>query len=193
MKDKEKQIWQDVANVMCECEDKENFTQKYRTKCRGCGLSSVIRHIVFFLNNSDYRKISEDSVVLSREEYDELINLQRTHAEDLTKAKESYEESKADLKIEYDNHIKNLEKIIDRQSKDLNSQANRLIDLKAELENKGKETAAKIADFVFDYLTTPEIWGKLRQQWLSENGNNDHLKPLLKTPILEKFGVEIKE
>ena len=72
MKDKEKQIWQDVANVMCECEDKENFTQKYRTKCRGCGLSSVIRHIVFFLNNSDYRKLPDDSVVLSREEYEKL-------------------------------------------------------------------------------------------------------------------------
>ena len=65
MKDKEKQIWQDVANVMCECEDKENFTERYRTKCRGCNLLGVVRHIVFFLNNSDYRKLPEDSVVLS--------------------------------------------------------------------------------------------------------------------------------
>lgn len=72
MKDKEKQIWQDVANVMCECEDKENFTQRYNTKCRGCNLLGVIRHIVFFLNNSDYRKINKDSVVLSKAKYEML-------------------------------------------------------------------------------------------------------------------------
>ncbi len=72
MKDKEKQIWQDVANVMCECEDKENFNQRYRTKCRGCNLLGVIRHIVFFLNNSEYQKLPKDSVLLSREEYEKL-------------------------------------------------------------------------------------------------------------------------
>ena len=86
--------------------------------------------------NLGYRKIDKDSIVLSREEYDELVNLQQTHSEELTNAIQSYEEDKADLKINYDNHIKNLEKIIDRQSKDLNSQANRLIDLKAEVRKR---------------------------------------------------------
>ena len=75
-------------------------------------------------NKSKFRYIylddcPKDNVVLTREEYAELINLQRTHAEDLTNAIQSYEESKADLKLEYDNHIKNLEKIIDRQSNEL--------------------------------------------------------------------------
>jgi hypothetical protein len=102
---------------------------------------------------------SEDSqmVVLSREEYDELINLQRTHAEDLTNAIQSYEESKADIKLEYDNHIKSLEKIIDRQSKDLNSQADRLIDLKVELKNKGKETAEKILNDVYWLVAQKDV------------------------------------
>ena len=81
-----------------------------------------------------YRKINDNEVVISKEEYDELINLQLTHAEDLTNAIQSYEEKKADLKLEYNNHIKNLEKIIDRQNKNLNSQADRLIDLKEQLK-----------------------------------------------------------
>ena len=91
-----------------------------------------------------YQIVSKDSVVISRGEYEELIDLQRTHVKDLTNAIQSFEESKADLKLEYKNHIKNLEKIIDRQSRDLNSQADRLIDLKTQLENKEKQTAEKI-------------------------------------------------
>lgn len=100
------------------------------------------------LYNAGYRKIPKNAVVLTREEYNELVNLQQTHSEELTNAIQSYEEGKADLKINYDNHIKNLEKIIDRQSKDLNSQANRLIGLKAKLENARKETAEKFARLV---------------------------------------------
>ena len=91
------------------------------------------------------RKIPENAVVLTREEYDELVNLQQTHLEELTNAIQSYEEDKADLKINYDNHIKNLEKIIDRQSKDLNTQANRLIDLKAELEKRNPNSLTFVA------------------------------------------------
>lgn len=131
-------------------------------------------------------KISEDSVVLTREEYDELINLQRTHAEDLTNAIQSYEESKADLKLEYDNHIKNLEKTIDRQSKDLNSQANRLIDLKAELENKGKETAEKFLNMLY-WKAVKHIKGKNKNECFIEI-SFEKLDELAK-----QFGVEIKE
>lgn len=103
---------------------------------------SVIENAKILLD----KLIPENAVVITREEYDELVNLQQTHSEELTNAIQSYEEDKADLKINYDNHIKNLEKIIDRQSKDLNSQANRLIDLKAKLENSRKETAEKFAE-----------------------------------------------
>ena len=92
----------------------------------------------------DYPKLPKDSIVLTKEEYEELINLQQTRSEELTNAVQSYEEDKADLKINYENHIKNLEEIIDRQNKDLNSQANRLIDLKAKLESARKETAKEI-------------------------------------------------
>lgn len=95
------------------------------------------------LYEKGYRKINENEIVISKEEYEELLKLQKTYVEDLTYARTSFEEEKEDFKLNYDNHIKNLEKIIDRQSKDLNSQADRLIDLKAELENKGKETAER--------------------------------------------------
>ncbi len=108
-----------------------------------------------YLYGLGYCKIPEGSVVITKEEYEELINLQQTHADDLTNAIQSYEEDKADLKINYDNHIKNLEEIIDRQSKDLNSQANRLIGLKEKLENSRKETAEKFAERLKAKLTHP--------------------------------------
>lgn len=125
-----------------------------------------------------YRKIDKNSVVLSREEYKELINLQRTHAQDLTNAIQSYEESKADLKLEFDNHVKSLEKIIDRQSKDLNSQADRIIDLKAELELKSKETAEKFAKGLIKIIKEKDTY----LDW-------DDVLEFAK----EQFGVEIKE
>ena len=136
------------------------------------------------LINLGYQKVDKNKqVVLSREEYDELVNLQQTHSEELTNAIQSYEEDKADLKINYDNHIKNLEKIIDRQSKDLNSQANRLIDLKAKLENSRKETAREILQRLFE----------------EHNAFNENdvivvwqVKEVL-TEIAKQYGVEIKE
>ena len=69
MKDKEKQIeemFQDVAKVMCDCEDKERFFRPRRYECRKCCMHTVIQHIVFFLRNSDYQKLNE--VVLTLEE-----------------------------------------------------------------------------------------------------------------------------
>lgn len=74
MKDKEmiEEIFQDVAKVMCDCEDKERFFRPHRYECRKCYMHTVIQHIVFFLRNSDYQKIDKDSVVLSKEEYEEL-------------------------------------------------------------------------------------------------------------------------
>ena len=71
MKDKEKQIeemFQDVAKVMCDCEDKKKFFRPHRYGCRNCYMHTVIQHIVFFLRNSDYEKLPENSVVLSKEE-----------------------------------------------------------------------------------------------------------------------------
>ena len=66
------EIFQDVAKVMCDCEDKERFFRPHRYECRKCYMHTVIQHIVFFLRNSDYQILPEDSVVLSREEYEEL-------------------------------------------------------------------------------------------------------------------------
>ena len=89
---------------------------------------------------------------------------------------------------EYDNHVKNLEKIIDRQSKDLNSQADRIIDLKAELENK---------DFYKELYEET----KMREQKLNEfNGNliieNQTLKDKLELKgkeTAEKFLKKVNE
>lgn len=143
-KAKKKQEIEEMARTTC------NYNAKNFESCVECikgGLLSCDRLVqAEKLYNAGYRKIPENAVVITREEYDELVNLQQTHSEELTNAIQSYEEDKADLKINYDNHIKNLEKIIDRQSKDLNSQANRLIDLKAKLENSRKETAEKFAE-----------------------------------------------
>ena len=71
MKDKENKIeemFQDVAKVMCDCEDKEKFFRPHRYGCKNCYMLTVIQHIVFFLRNSDYLKPPKDSVVLSRED-----------------------------------------------------------------------------------------------------------------------------
>lgn len=136
--------------------------------------------------NLGYRKINENEVVISKEEYEELINLQQTHAKDLTNAIQSYEEKKADLKLEYNNHIKNLEKIIDRQSKDLNSQANRLIDLKEKIEQARKETAEKIFSELYMYVSRDYLCG-LRNPYKSNNYMG------LVERLAKQFGVEIKE
>jgi hypothetical protein len=40
------------------------------------------------------------------------------------------------------------------------------------------------------------VWGKLRQLWLSKDGNfkaNKHIYDLLIEPVAKQFGVEIKE
>jgi Fe-S oxidoreductase len=133
--------------------------------------------------NKNTANSPEDSVVLTREEYEELINLQRTHAEDLTNAIQSYEESKAELKIEYNNHIKNLEKTIDRQSKDLNSQADRIIDLKIKLENKGKETAREILQKIKEVKTQDCGY----TDWLDDTYFGEEYQKLAK-----QFGVEVE-
>ena len=145
---KEKQI-EEMAKDWCKyrfC--RELFCRPYNQKA--CELEM---RFVNKLIELGYEKITENEVVISKEEYEELLKLQKTYVEDLTYARTSFEEEKEDFKLNYDNHIKNLEKIIDRQSKDLNSQADRLIDLKAELENKGKETAEKIYTFVNSFGT----------------------------------------
>ena len=193
MNDKEKQI-EEMAKIMRLhiCKDKPCK----ECNCHGLGnKSSTLYHCDCYyyaqsLVKQDYRKISKDDVVISKEEYNELINLQRTHAEDLTNVIQSYEESKKEIKIEYINHIKNLEKTIDRQSKDLNSQADRIIDLKRELENKSKETAEKIiklADKKLDLYKNGVIGGSLY-----DNGYQTAIYDIKRT-IKEKFGVEIKE
>jgi len=62
---------------MCDCEDKEKFFKPHRYGCRNCYMHTVIQHIVFFLRNSDYQKIDKESVVLSREEYNDLKGLEK--------------------------------------------------------------------------------------------------------------------
>lgn len=99
----------------------------------------------------------DGKVVISKGEYEELIKLQQTYAEDLTNAIQSYEEREADLKINYNNHIKNLEGIIDRQSKDLNSQADRLIDLKEQLKEM-EEQRDEQAYITEDLIQEKHLW-----------------------------------
>ena len=133
------------------------------------------------LYDASYRKIPENAVVLTREEYNELEDLRLNHAKDLIDANELYEERIADTKLEYDNHIKNLEKIIDRQSTDLNSQANRLLDLKSELENSRKETAEKIFKALFESIR------------YCDDAGFELLEPEKVIELAKQFGVKIKE
>lgn len=59
-----------------------------------------------------------------------------------------------------------------------------------------KETAEKFARDIFKHITTPEVWEKLRQQWLSIDGNfnaNKLIYNLLIEPVAKQFSVEIKE
>ena len=136
------------------------------------------------LEKQGYRKINENEVVISKEEYEELLKLQKTYVEDLTYARTSFEEEKEGFKLNYDNHIKNLEKIIDRQSKDLNSQANRLIDLKAKLENKGKETAREIFSELYMHFNSDYLCG-LR------NPNKDSTAEGFVVSLAKQYGVDI--
>lgn len=194
MKDKEQNVFDTLSSGVntkyedgkysCNCIDKEKQIEEMAQYVKGylypLDNNSIenCRILASALISQGWIKPSKDSVVLSREEYDELINLRQTHAEDLINAIQSYEESKADLKLEYDNHIKSLEKTIDRQSKDLNSQADRLIDLKAELENKGKETAEKFTKGLIKIIKEKDTY----LDW------DDVLEF-----ATEQFGVEIKE
>ena len=131
-------------------------------------------------------KITKNEVVISKEEYEELINLQQTHAKDLTNAIQSYEEKKADLKLEYNNHIKNLEKIIDRQSKDLNSQADRLIDLKEQLKEM-EEQRDKQAYITEDLIQEKHLWSEQARKETAEK-IFDVLYQWLRLEEIEKYG-----
>ena len=117
-------------------------------------------------------KIPEGSVVLSKEEYQELEELRLNHAKDLINANKLYEERIADLKIEFSNHIKNLERKIDRRDRDLNSQADRLINLKEELSQARKETAKEILQELVGHTFEDDGWtwtvSKEYIQWLAE-------------------------
>ena len=175
--DNKDKIIEEMANIISDCTWVTDEDYCESISCEECHAKRLYEH--------GYRKLPEDSVVLSREEYDELINLQRTHAEDFTNAMQSYEESKTDLKLEYSNHIKSLEKTIDRQSKDLNSQADRLIDLKAKIEQERKETAEKI------------YYKAEKKAYFKDGGYYDKDRYYLDMEdlkeILKQFGVEIKE
>jgi hypothetical protein len=64
------------------------------------------------------------------------------------------------------------------------------------LAQASKETAEKFARDIFNHITTPEVWERLRQLWLSKGGNfkaNEHIYDLLIEPVATKFNVEIKE
>lgn len=146
----------------------------------------------------------EDSVVLSMEELKEL-------------AQKIYDDIFAILKIKLwlygdDAMTKNLngltkQKILDFTKKwgiednHLNEKDYSHIDhLQAHdkqiKKQERKETAEKFARDIFNHITTPEVWERLRQQWLSIDGNfvaNKHIYDLLIEPIAKQFRVEIKE
>lgn len=67
------------------------------------------------------------------------------------------------------------------------------VDIAKRMERK--ETAEKFARDIFNHITTLEVWEKLRQLWLSKDGNfkaNKHIYDLLIEPVAKQFG-EIKE
>lgn len=104
--------------------------------------------------------LPEDSVVLSKEEYEKVVKYLK----------------------EYKDKLSNFP-----------NEVNALVNM----YNKGcKETAEKFARDIFNHITTPEVWEKLRQLWLSKDGNfnaNKHIYDLLIEPIAKTFDVEIKE
>ena len=159
MTDKEKQI-DSLANALYNKQDEFDMSNPFEVA------NCVI--------NLGYRKIPEGSVVLSKEEYQELEELRLNRAKDLINANKLYEERIADLKIEFDNHIKNLEGKIDRRDRDLNSQANRLINLKEELAQARKETAR-------------DILGKLGK------ATNDDERYKVWCDLIEHYGYEVEE
>lgn len=74
MKDKMiEEMFNDIAEIMCDCEDKERFFRPHRYEYRKCYMHTVIQHIVFFLRNSDYCKLPEDSVVWTK---NQIISLE---------------------------------------------------------------------------------------------------------------------
>lgn len=120
------------------------------------------------INEKGYVKVENGSVVLSKEEYQELEELRLNHAKDLINANKLYEERIADLKIEFSNHIKNLERKIDRRDRDLNSQADRLINLKEELSQARKETAEEILLKYHVKFTPKEVDEIIKQYGVEE-------------------------
>lgn len=58
-----------------------------------------------------------------------------------------------------------------------------------------KVTAEKILKDVFNHITKPEVWDKLRTLWLNLSGGKNSNLPiwnLLIEPVAKQFGVEIE-
>lgn len=147
----EKEMIEEMAKDLKECLPNNWYWQK--------SVDSDTYFVAKHFHNAGYRKILKGSVVLSKEEYQELEELRLNHAKDLINANKLYEERIADLKIEFSNHIKNLERKIDRRDRDLNSQADRLINLKEELSQARKETTQEIIKFVSEHCDNESlIW-----------------------------------
>lgn len=178
MKDNEKQI-EEMAK---EIETTFTYAKKYiPDKYEPVEFEVYPDEIADKLYNAGYRKLPKDSVVLTKEEYKKLGLVVETIQE--------YETVNGELKLI------NEKKILKKLQTDFTDLLNQEI-RELQIAQARKETVEKFARDIFNHITTPEVWEKLRQLWLSKDGNfkaNKHIYDLLIEPIAKQFGVEIKE
>ena len=170
MKDREKQI-EEMAKVICNaCKTRVSEQQCNSNKRAIYGWCSMCEIITEELLKHYQPKLPKDSVVLTREEYEKLL------------------ESNKNLKYSFDTASSYIEKLAESCEKNC-KKFNGITTQQAR-----KEAAEKFAKDIFKHITTPEVWEKLRQQWLSKDGNfvaNKHIYDLLIEPIAKQFSGEI--
>lgn len=182
MKDNEKQITKSckncVHNVVCD----KKLDLKY------------------FFDNHDCEhyqpKLPEDSVVLSKTDYSmSLLVASENGRKSAYKEIAECDKDRVVLsREEYENIYEQAEQNVLANIADGGTSCHWCIEQHEKKERQ--KTAEKFARDIFKHITTPEVWEKLRQLWLSKGGNfkaNEHIYDLLIEPVATKFNVEIKE
>ena len=181
MKDKEKQIEELVKllhdkNATIEWWDyyNDDYNPSYKKE---------LKNVASIIYNAGYRKIPEDSVVLSKEEYENIYeqaeqNVLANIADGGTSCHWCEEENQ---KIGYEKGSKETAEKLREE----------IITLSQELVNSRKETTEKLIKLVYTTLTDRKVWIAMHEWWL-EGKECPQLKALL-NEIAKQFGVEIKE
>ena len=173
MKDKEKQIEELSKDIDSwdDCYDENG----------DINLDYTLQEHLYILG---YRKLPEDCVVLSEEEYEYLKNESADIAKDYQEMGKFYYEKCEECDL--------LKQQLDEMWTFKTTQDGKcnILDIVRRVERK--ETAEKILSAVYERLILPPIWAEMKTKWRIDSKGSKDLKKEL-DELAKQFGVEVEE